>query len=284
MRGSSPLTRGKPEARSYRQPSRRLIPAHAGKTAGPRRPAHGSGAHPRSRGENTSCEATAIAVNGSSPLTRGKLRDQETQRVGGGLIPAHAGKTTRAACRPRGTRAHPRSRGENARPRCGARDPVGSSPLTRGKLVGRQSFACVLRLIPAHAGKTPRNRRSCRCRRAHPRSRGENSIPPVTRAAWRGSSPLTRGKHALVGAGAGGVRLIPAHAGKTVVADLDGAPTAAHPRSRGENGLDCVKLRVRLGSSPLTRGKRRSRAGLASSLRLIPAHAGKTAQRHATPF
>ena len=50
--GSSPLTRGKPaQSPPFWKPSG-LIPAHAGKTAGPRRPAHGSGAHPRSRGEN----------------------------------------------------------------------------------------------------------------------------------------------------------------------------------------------------------------------------------------
>ena len=32
VRGSSPLTRGKPRGRSHRPPSRRLIPTHAGKT------------------------------------------------------------------------------------------------------------------------------------------------------------------------------------------------------------------------------------------------------------
>ena len=50
--GSSPLTRGKPEAKRLLDCPARLIPAHAGKTtcwAG----AHGcGGAHPRSRGEN----------------------------------------------------------------------------------------------------------------------------------------------------------------------------------------------------------------------------------------
>ena len=51
---------------------------------------------------------------------------------------------------------------------------------------------------------------------------------------------------------------------------------AAHPRSRGENGLDDVlQVRVR-GSSPLTRGKRTETWGWHPETRLIPAHAGKT--------
>ena len=72
-----------------------------------------------------------------------------------GLIPAHAGKTLSApslACKPR---AHPRSRGENP-----GGVPVystweGSSPLTRGKLILFSNLMFCLRLIPAHAGKTP---------------------------------------------------------------------------------------------------------------------------------
>ena len=51
----------------------------------------------------------------------------------------------------------------------------------------------------------------------------------------------------------------------------------AHPRSRGENTARGRRLLSWGGSSPLTRGKRRSgRAGRGRG-RLIPAHAGKTA-------
>ena len=50
--GSSPLTRGKPQTTAPAPQKRRLIPAHAGKTASfTGRPAS-SWAHPRSRGEN----------------------------------------------------------------------------------------------------------------------------------------------------------------------------------------------------------------------------------------
>ena len=73
--------------------------------------------------------------------------------------------------------------------------------------------------------------------------------------ATHGSSPLTRGK--LGPRRAYGYRrwLIPAHAGKTTMPlHLSRAPRA-HPRSRGENGIEDATAKLRAGSSPLTRGK-----------------------------
>ena len=72
--GSSPLTRGKPRGRAHRPPSRRLIPAHAGKTADVKARSPSAPAHPRSRGENTARAVAARVGGGSSPLTRGKLK------------------------------------------------------------------------------------------------------------------------------------------------------------------------------------------------------------------
>ena len=71
--GSSPLTRGKPRGRSHRSPSRRLIPAHAGKTMKPEKQIIHRQAHPRSRGENAGTSRMPSSSAGSSPLTRGKL-------------------------------------------------------------------------------------------------------------------------------------------------------------------------------------------------------------------
>ena len=51
-RGSSPLTRGKPESRFQLLSCRRLIPAHAGKTVSVATTTIMKTAHPRSRGEN----------------------------------------------------------------------------------------------------------------------------------------------------------------------------------------------------------------------------------------
>ena len=213
--GSSPLTRGKPGGGGVTPLPRRLIPAHAGKTFAATSYTTFSGAHPRSRGENSDAGEGLAAHAGSSPLTRGKRSPPRSapslwgsspltrgkQVRGGdargrtGLIPAHAGKTTTTRPRRCATRAHPRSRGENRRRHDWRRDGP--------------------RLIPAHAGKTPAATSIRLDPAAHPRSRGENPSPRLGFVGDRGSSPLTRGKPVLcpdvhlVGG------LIPAHAGKT---------------------------------------------------------------------
>ena len=97
-----------------------------------------------------------------------------------------------------------------------------------------------------------------------------------------GSSPLTRGKRLAARSGYDPGGLIPAHAGKTRSRICSESAPAAHPRSRGEN-ISRSKLDTSLiGSSPLTRGKHRRRRPDSAARRLIPAHAGKTYQAHAT--
>ena len=71
---------------------------------------------------------------------------------------------------------------------------IGSSPLTRGKRLEAAVVLLVLRLIPAHAGKTSRRADRAGQSRAHPRSRGENLFGVIGRGERIGSSPLTRGK------------------------------------------------------------------------------------------
>ena len=135
-RGSSPLTRGKHSDTPARHRRARLIPAHVGKTLVPFGVTDGPWAHPHSRGENAAISASDATDKGSSPLTRGKRKPQRADLQQHGLIPAHAGKTT-ALFQPcdSGT-AHPRSRRENTP--SGSHPPrsYGSSPLTRGKLLG----------------------------------------------------------------------------------------------------------------------------------------------------
>ena len=171
----------------------------------------------------------------SSPLTRGKRRRFREWPGRTRLIPAHAGKTRQCPPWFPDRTAHPRSRGENEYVPTNGDVLEGSSPLTRGKLVVNAVITWWLRLIPAHAGKTWFVRIFAAIRRAHPRSRGENSA--VVRVAHnaQGSSPLTRGKRRPDGRGRGGRRLIPAHAGKTRPGREHQRARAAHPRSRGEN-------------------------------------------------
>ena len=213
---------------------------------------------------------------GSSPLTRGKLREIAQLHEGGGLIPAHAGKTClpRRRCISHG--AHPRSRGENRCSGAGGRSSSGSSPLTRGKRHHPVLQRVRGRLIPAHAGKTFQAELEMIQDRAHPRSRGENLIWSLPDATAGGSSPLTRGKRRRGSRRLRNCGLIPAHAGKTVVSDSSLANFRAHPRSRGENPTAYRGNAANAGSSPLTRGKRPITCAIFQCKGLIPAHAGKT--------
>ena len=91
-----------------------------------------------------------------------------------------------------------------------------------------------------------------------------------------GSSPLTRGKQAGAARKPKRPRLIPAHAGKTYLADRRAGEGRAHPRSRGENEGGITGALRTAGSSPLTRGKQLFTRGGTPAGGLIPAHAGKT--------
>ena len=119
--------------------------------------------------------------------------------------------------------------------KCTKSDTWGSSPLTRGKREEPEGPKVTVRLIPAHAGKTPCRARSAGRPEAHPRSRGENSLRGVFVPARDGSSPLTRGKLSEISGTSGAAGLIPAHAGKTTQPTAATGKNEAHPRSRGEN-------------------------------------------------
>ena len=172
--------------------------------------------------------------------------------------------------------AHPRSRGENEKDPYSDETLSGSSPLTRGKPSRLRQHHANRRLIPAHAGKTSWLPSWTRRPSAHPRSRGENHVRVRPPPLGLGSSPLTRGKLPDRRGCDVRRRLIPAHAGKTKRSTTLTRICAAHPRSRGENGIELVVDQEKSGSSPLTRGKRRRLGGRRRYQRLIPAHAGKT--------
>ena len=172
-------------------------------------------------------------------------------------------------------RAHPRSRGENGYSGEGSEQFSGSSPLTRGKCSYGEAGSTWDGLIPAHAGKMSGSSPPPGCRRAHPRSRGENIAPCFHVSHDAGSSPLTRGKYPDPLPDGQNVGLIPAHAGKMKHITYLKRLTRAHPRSRGENttlGPNCCPVS---GSSPLTRGKLCVQRRAETFLGLIPAHAGK---------
>ena len=275
-RGSSPLTRGKLVLTSDRESKLGLIPTHAGKTSTTPVATSSPEAHPHSRGENTHPRLGVVSGCGSSPLTRGKPRATGLHHGTPRLIPTHAGKTNTCGCGDRRPTAHPHSRGENQGDAYTCVGELGSSPLTRGKLMPVYASTAANGLIPTHAGKTSGAVLWLALSRAHPHSRGENFVAAIDIIIGAGSSPLTRGKHSARIRARRALGLIPTHAGKTMpVMEISCLPWA-HPHSRGENAAPFGADGCNEGSSPLTRGKPRAQATLRAGRRLIPTHAGKT--------
>ena len=209
--GSSRLTLGKRCFDRELAPVVRLIPTYGGKTPGTRPRLRSASAHPRTRGKTprsphwssfTLAHPRSHGENGahgipypyktdSSPLMRGKRRSIFGTCERFGLIPTHTGKTRLSGRRWHRRGAHPRSRGENFASVLMLRSTVGASPLTEGKLLGRDRDCGQLRPTPEHAGKTlwqwpP----YCVCP-VHPRSRGEKLHLVPGDEAGAGSSPQT---------------------------------------------------------------------------------------------
>ena len=207
--------RGKQAEKLTHLQKRRLIPAHAGKTAVNRCQCDKPRAHPRACGENIFFGRHDVDDAGSSPRMRGKRHSRVKQLASLGLIPAHAGKTRPLEASVVTCGAHPRACGENASAEKPFEYRSGSSPRMRGKLEVAPSNACSAGLIPAHAGKTRAAVRESWKSRAHPRACGENPIPSLIAASVAGSSPRMRGKRVRHRKYFHGDRLIPAHAGKT---------------------------------------------------------------------
>ena len=76
--------------------------------------------------------------------------------------------------------------------------------------------------------------------------------------------------------------LIPAHAGSTWPPLASSARIGAHPRSRGVDPRPGVWTGRACGSSPLTRGRPNGGQEVEANTRLIPAHAGSTADPRST--
>ena len=193
--GSSPHTRGAPIAEVDPESLTRIIPAYAGST----RAAAGTGIehwdHPRIRGEHRRFSSPSLAIDGSSPHTRGAPERGSEKKSGCRIIPAYAGSTwSRSTCRP-SPRDHPRIRGEHM-PLTRVRTmSSGSSPHTRGARLADFPELRPERIIPAYAGSTSKSSPRTLPVKDHPRIRGEHAWPTFPSSDRNGSSPHTRGAH-----------------------------------------------------------------------------------------
>ena len=97
-------------------------------------------------------------------------------------------------------------------------------------------------------------------------------------AADAGSSPRMRGKPADAPTSTGLLRIIPAHAGQTSSTRRSRFCSSDHPRACGANVFLSIVVFEQIGSSPRMRGKPRLGEHSHTGERIIPAHAGQTAE------
>ena len=152
----------------------------------------------------------------------------------------------------------------------------GSSPRMRGKPTPVITQTVTARIIPAHAGQTPRPCSTRLLGPDHPRACGANALFTGGAMAWNGSSPRMRGKRRVLRVDQIVGRIIPAHAGQTRPRVICVALKPDHPRACGANGNGRGRPTDSAGSSPRMRGKPMRWIEQASRIRIIPAHAGQT--------
>ena len=186
-------------------------------------------------------------------------------------------------CWPFRTTVHPRSRGEHPLLSFGTCTTAGSSPLARGTHGRRAARGRGRRFIPARAGNTRSARGHTYTCPVHPRSRGEHCLRTEIQPSPTGSSPLARGTPADTEQARQARRFIPARAGNTQPAATARPHPPVHPRSRGEHTVNLAVPETVSGSSPLARGTPSNRCGPSDVLRFIPARAGNTRPRPASP-
>ena len=215
-----------------------IIPAYAGSTQECLQGDRTNKDHPRIRGEHS-----------PSPERPGRR-----QRI----IPAYAGSTSRRLPSGRRRWDHPRIRGEHnlrAWQGCSAR---GSSPHTRGAPQPTLSLKTWTGIIPAYAGSTCQGRGWLCGKADHPRIRGEHLNRIKGELPSEGSSPHTRGAPSRCLDVYVRERIIPAYAGSTMPIGSETTRSWDHPRIRGEHTIEGPPAILAFGSSPHTRGARRS--------------------------
>ena len=219
-----------------------------------------------------SCRASI----GSSPRTRGTGSATHERPPRSRFIPAHAGNSWFAATCCVWRSVHPRARGEQRRQSRSASSSAGSSPRTRGTGNARARKRECRRFIPAHAG----NRSASHCCQSaaavHPRARGEQARLRTAAARLVGSSPRTRGTVHPHHRRRAPARFIPAHAGNRSPPTTRPSCAPVHPRARGEQERDAMRLYLITGSSPRTRGTAAGHRRVRARRRFIPAHAGNS--------
>ena len=194
------------------------------------------------------------------------------------FIPAGAGNRSRPAPGACSEPVHPRWRGEQLAATCGRNCRGGSSPLARGTGAAMVYSSVSSRFIPAGAGNRRLDRPVHDHATVHPRWRGEQGRRGITANEKDGSSPLARGTDCVARQLARLRRFIPAGAGNRGFCRTRNPQSSVHPRWRGDQLEEAVKVQLPPGSSPLARGTADEAASTVLTRRFIPAGAGNRAK------
>ena len=217
-KGPSPRGRGN-RYREYKIiPTRRAIPAWAGKPGSSASLGRQWKGHPRVGGETREYKSAEALDRGPSPRGRGNRERSKPLGHKNRAIPAWAGKPCRLLPYCRRCTGHPRVGGEthigiedNA---AGGDAGLGPSPRGRGNRVTGPIAETGLGAIPAWAGKPGAASSALGLRGGHPRVGGETFFAPRPAAHRAGPSPRGRGNPAFRGASVAREGAIPAWAGK----------------------------------------------------------------------
>ena len=213
------------------------------------------GITPRVGGEKPFLFCGGSSDSGSPPHRRGKVRRirENLERVG--ITPAWAGKSWQSGNRLCFTWDHPRMGGEKLTSGVFSSAEDGSPPHGRGKELFNLLHVLRHRITPAQAGKSKLALCTPSCPTDHPCAGGEKN--KELEGVWlpMGSPPRGRGKDLTDTRHLRGLRITPAWAGKSKIANPFIRAHQDHPRVGGEKGCaELVKLGLR-GSPPRGRGK-----------------------------
>ena len=213
---------------------------------------------------------------GSSPRMRGSLVATLLAAILLGIIPAHAGLTSRMQTGIVMFRDHPRACGAHASCSPASFQYTGSSPRMRGSLPVKTNGELRTGIIPAHAGLTVAWHTSEEVARDHPRACGAHSSSRKHENLSKGSSPRMRGSRRCIHPGQAQEGIIPAHAGLTALSYMLARCTGDHPRACGAHDWDGIIMSHSQGSSPRMRGSPLHHRCAVPARGIIPAHAGLT--------
>ena len=207
---------------------------------------------------------------------RGKAYPPALEQKGGGITPAHAGKSVGYPIFLFWGQDHPRTCGEKEWKTGYCDVTSGSPPHMRGKDTGTMGYGSTERITPAHAGKRRLRTHEVQRGRDHPRTCGEKGQKFLQMGGQQGSPPHMRGKVDVLPEIDAFIGITPAHAGKSETAFIDGCNRQDHPRTCGEKEIPQMKASRTRGSPPHMRGKGSHPVPALHNTGITPAHAGKS--------